>query len=100
MAQTPEGKVKAKVSALLKSVGGVHYDMFVPGGFGKPTLDYVGCYRGRYFAIETKAPGKKPTALQNATIASMRSAGATVFVIDGDLGELARWLEEIGNGKE
>ena len=29
-------------------------------------MDFLGCYRGRFFAIETKAPGKKPTLRQDA----------------------------------
>ena len=90
---TPEGKVKAKVKAVLKSCGpAVYYDMPVPGGFGKPTLDFIGFAWGHGFAIETKAPGKKPTERQQTTIENMEAAGAKVFVIDGDTTELATWL--------
>lgn len=92
MAQTPEGKVKTKVSRLLKATAHVYYDMPVPGGFGGSSLDYVGCHRGDYFAVETKRPGGKPTPRQNQIIARMRAAGATVFVIDGDTTELEHWL--------
>lgn len=92
MAQKPEGKVKQKVSGLLKATPGTYYDMPVPGGFGGSTLDYVGCHRGDFFAIETKAPGKKPTPRQRQIIARMTAAGAKVFVIDGDLTELEDWL--------
>ena len=52
---TPEGKVKAKVSKLLQEFEEIlFYDMPVPGGYGKSTLDYVCCYRGLYFVVETK----------------------------------------------
>ena len=94
MATTPEGKVKKTVSTLLKSVDGLFYTMPVPSGFGESTLDYIGCYRGKYFAVETKAPGKKPTDRQQAIIAKMRAAGGAVFVIDGDLTELKLWITE------
>ena len=94
MATTPEGKVKKTVSTLLKSVDGLFYTMPVPSGFGESTLDYIGCYRGKYFAVETKAPGKKPTDRQQAIIAKMRAAGGAVFVIDGDLTELKSWITE------
>lgn len=67
--------------------------MPVPSGFGESTLDYIGCYRGKYFAIETKAPGKKPTDRQNMVIDKMRKAGGKVFVIDGDLTELKQWID-------
>jgi len=92
MATTPEGKVKKTVSTLLKSVDGLFYTMPVPSGFGESTLDYIGCYRGKYFAVETKAPGKKPTDRQEAIIKKMREAGGSVFVIDGNLTELKEWL--------
>jgi hypothetical protein len=93
MAQTPEGRVKQKVSSLLKATSGLYYDMPVPGGFGGSTLDYVGCHLGRFFAIETKRPGGKPTPRQRQIIARMEAAGAKVCVIDGDLGELEDWLK-------
>jgi hypothetical protein len=51
-------------------------------GLGERTIDCLGCYRGRFFGIETKAPGKVPTLLQKRTLAIMRAAGALVFVID------------------
>ena len=89
---TLERAVKAKVSNLLKGFDDCWYYMPVPGGYGKPTLDYIVCKSGRFAAIETKAPGKKPTQLQQTTIKAIEEAGGTVFVIDGDLGELWDWL--------
>lgn len=90
---TPEGKVKKQVSTLLKSYKCLFYTMPVPSGFGESTLDYMGCYRGYYFAIETKAPSKRPTPRQQTVITQMQQAGAAVFVIDGDLTELKQWLD-------
>lgn len=95
MATTPEGRVKKQVSDLLKSTPRCYYFMPVPGGFGMTTLDYVGCYRGMFFAIETKKPGGKPTARQNQIIGTMQAANAKVFVIDGDLEELKAWLSKV-----
>lgn len=80
---TPEGKVKKLVTALLKSYPDVHYDMPVPGGWGKSGLDYYGCADGLFFAIETKRPGEEPTDRQKLTIKNMVRSGAFVFVIDG-----------------
>lgn len=94
MATTPEGKVKKTVSALLRSVPGLYYFMPVPSGYGESTLDYLGCYRGQFFAIETKARGKKPTDRQNMMISRMQQAGGKVFVIDGDLTELQQWITD------
>lgn len=88
---TPEGRIKEKVKKILKASPQCYYHMPVQNGMGAPTLDFVGCSFGRYFAIETKAPGHKPTPRQEATIAAMRAAGAEVFVIDGNEGQY-KWL--------
>lgn len=82
MAITPEGKIKQKVSAYLKSIDGLWYFMPVPGGYGVSTIDYLGCYHGAFFGIETKAPGKKPTDRQEYIMEAIRNAGGKVFVID------------------
>lgn len=66
--------------------------MPVPSGYGESTLDYIGCYRGKLFAVETKAPGKKPTNRQQQIIDSIKRAGGAVFVIDGDTTELEQWI--------
>lgn len=92
---TPEGRVKAKVSLVLTGNENTYYDMPVPYGYGKSTLDYIGCNAGRYFAIETKASGKLPTDRQKLTMTMMERAGAKIFVIDGvngQLEELQGWL--------
>jgi hypothetical protein len=52
----------------------------------------MGHHRGRFFGVEAKAPGKKPTGFQALQIAAIRAAGGMVFVIDGDLSELEAWL--------
>lgn len=83
---TPEGKVKRQIKKVVdnyRNYGTLYCYMPVPGGYGAPTLDYIGFFYGHGFAIEAKAPGKAPTPRQELTIAQMRSAGARVFVIDG-----------------
>lgn len=93
---TPEGKVKDKVKKVLKQHG-AYWHMPVQGGFGAPCLDINVCFNGRYAAVETKAPGKKPTPRQLLTIAEIEAAGGKVFVVDGDVGckELSDWLLEV-----
>jgi hypothetical protein len=92
---TPEGATKAKIDKVLKNYpGDVYYHKPVMNGMGVPTLDYVGCACGKFFAIEAKAPGKKPTARQEITMADMRAAGAKVFFCDGDTTELEQWLDK------
>jgi len=100
MASTPEGKVKAKVKKAFEYLRHegyeIYYHMPVQNGMGAPTLDFIGCFRGQFFAIETKAPGKKPTERQLTTIADMERAGAKVFVYDGtNTAEFSDWLSKL-----
>lgn len=94
MAATPEGRVKDRVKVLLKEHG-AYFHMPVQNGMGSPTLDFVGCFRGWFFAIETKAGDKQPTARQELTAKEMREAGAAVFLVNdvSGLDELEAWLE-------
>lgn len=93
---TPEGKVKRDVNRLLDKYKALYRFMPVPGGFGASSLDYLLCVNGRFVAIETKAPGKKPTSRQKMVIGQIRRAGGEVFVIDGDDGilDLKLYLEK------
>jgi hypothetical protein len=59
---TPEGKVKAAVNKVLARYKKIYRFMPVPYGYGESSLDYLICVNGRFVAIETKAPGKKPAA--------------------------------------
>src|SRR5262249_28281728 len=91
---TPEAKVKARAKKVLNAHGAYHF-WPVQTGMGSRTLDCLGCIRGAFFAIETKAPGKKPTKLQEHTIEQMQLAKAKVVVIDGDTSELEKWLATV-----
>lgn len=90
---TPEGKVKKAVTEALRKRGDVYIFMPVPSGYGQSSLDYVCCYRGRFFAIETKRPGGKPTDRQMQIASLIKRSGGAVFIIDGDLSELEAWLD-------
>lgn len=93
-ASTPEGAMKKRVSALLSSYPNLYKNMPVPGGYGASQLDYVCCYKGRFFAIETKAPDKWLTPLQRMTARNVHMAGGRVFIIStGDgLNALRKYL--------
>jgi hypothetical protein len=94
MAMTPEGKVKEKVKRLLKRFG-VYYHMPVMNGMGSPTLDFIACAWGFYFAIETKGPKEWPTDRQKITMKEISEAGGFVFVVrdDASLMLLEAYLE-------
>jgi hypothetical protein len=93
MATTPEGKVKKAVRQILDRHD-AYYFMPVQAGYGSMGLDFHCCHLGKAFFIETKAPGKKPTARQLVLINKLISHGAMVLVIDGEAGckILDQWL--------
>lgn len=94
---TPEGKVKASVKKLLDSYAPfVWYFMPVQRGLGckRGVPDFIGLCNGAFFAIETKAPGKKPTQLQQYMMEQIRKAGGDTFTVDDaeSLGFVKEWL--------
>jgi hypothetical protein len=81
---TPEGRVKTAVKRWLVDRG-IWYFMPAANGYGKAGIpDFVCCWKGRFLAIETKAPGKirNTTTMQDAQIEGIRVALGTAIVID------------------
>jgi pantoate kinase len=82
MASTPEAKVKAKIKKIL-ALHDVYYAMPIGSGYGNSGVpDFLCCVDGSFFAIEAKANGNVPTALQLKHIKSIREAGGNAFVVD------------------
>ena len=79
---TPEAKVKKVVTRQLKDLG-CYYFYPVTGGYGRSGVpDIVGCYRGKFFAIECKANGNTPTVLQSLNLKQIKDSGGEAWVID------------------
>tara|TARA_R110000787_G_scaffold152997_1_gene266897 strand:- start:222 stop:539 length:318 start_codon:yes stop_codon:yes gene_type:complete len=79
---TPEAKVKKKVVDQLKKLG-AYYFYPMTHGYGKSGVpDIVGCYGTKFFGIECKAKGNKPTPLQQHNLAEITKAGGIALVID------------------
>jgi Holliday junction resolvase len=93
MAQTPEGKVKAAVRKLLVKHG-IYYFMPPGMGLGRAGIpDIIGCYKGRFIAIECKAGKGKTTALQDRELTAIAFAGGFTFVArETNLEELEKEL--------
>lgn len=108
---TPEGKVKDKVKKLLdqydimpaKDAGSPEVEEKAVGWYYMPSTnqfgvkgipDFTGHYKGWYWSIETKAPGKEPTGFQALQIKAIKASGGAVFVVDGpeSLSVFERWL--------
>jgi Holliday junction resolvase len=80
MAQTPEKRVKTRVESVLKSEG-AYYFFPATHGYGRSGVpDIIACVNGRFLAIECKAGGNKPTALQVREIENIRAANGVAVV--------------------
>lgn len=100
MAATPEGIVKAKVRKILtRYEHGMYTYWPVPSGYGGTTLDVLGCYRGQFFAVETKAEGKKPTLRQTEALQDIGRAMGKTFVFAGvddpRFNDFVEWLDGV-----
>lgn len=93
--RTPEGRVKDKITKLLKSHN-VYYFFPVTGGYGVSGIpDIVCCHNGRFIAIECKAGKNKTTALQDRQLEMIRQSGGIALVINE---ENIHEVENIING--
>jgi Holliday junction resolvase len=84
MATTPEGKVKNSVRKILTRLGIYHF--MPPGmGLGRSGIpDIIGCYNGRFIAIECKAGKGKATALQERELIAICNAGGFTYIARED----------------
>lgn len=79
---TPEKKVKVKVCGILKKLG-AYYFYASTGGYGSSGVpDIIACYKGKFFGIECKANGNKPTALQQKHLRDISVQGGVSLLID------------------
>lgn len=101
MATTPEGKVKAKVKALLKKHN-IYYCTPATGGYGRSGIpDFICCVNGKFLAIECKAGTNKTTALQNWEIDSIIACGGKAMVINEErIAALDLTLQDLTSSEE
>jgi hypothetical protein len=97
---TPEAAVKLKLRKILAKYGQELYSFWpVPSGYGASSLDVLGCYRGRFFSVETKGKGKKPTLRQQGALEAIEYAMGRSFVVIGEdspvFGELVSFLDAL-----
>jgi hypothetical protein len=97
MKSGPENAVKVKVKALLDAHGIFHFCIAAsPYGVAGVSDRIAVLPNGKFLAVECKAPGKKPTALQDRFLANVRLNRGFAFVVDGDeaLKRLELFLKE------
>ena len=79
---TPEGVVKRDIKAYLKTIDRLWFFMPVPTGYGVRGLpDFVGCYRGRFFAIEAKSGTGTVSPWQHKMAENITMAGGVWLLV-------------------
>lgn len=76
-----ERNIEAYLRDSVKKAGGIAYKWVSPGNNGVPDRIVI-IPGGKIIFVELKAPGKKPTALQQVQHDKLRALGCDVRVID------------------
>jgi Holliday junction resolvase len=99
MPETPERKVKKKVTKILDEFG-VYYFYPVTGGYGRSGVpDIICCFKGKFIAIECKAGDGKTTALQDKNLNAIREQRGRALVINEEnISDVTQLLLGIQNG--
>jgi hypothetical protein len=77
---TPEGLVTKAIRDTLRACNIWHYKAWGGPMSAKGIPDIVGCYNGRFFAIEVKAPKGSPSPDQSTFLDLIKKAGGIAFV--------------------
>ena len=91
--KTPEGMVKDAIKKVLKARG-IWFYMPMQNGMGVVGIpDFICCDRGKFLAIEAKAPGKlnNLSANQRARLKELQDHNAAIIVVD-DIEQLEEFL--------
>lgn len=98
MANTPETKVKRKVTDILKQYD-AYYFFPASNGFGRAGIpDIIACHRGQFIAIECKAGKNTTTALQRRELLAIQDAGGYALVInESNIEQVTAVLNQLEN---
>lgn len=104
---TEEGKVKAKVKAILERLSPMcWYFMPVQRGLGcrRGVPDFIVCANGLFVGVETKAGKNKRTEIQKYIGNQIELAGGAVIVVNEDTLDafeqaMTVWVNDESNGK-
>lgn len=78
--KTPEGRLKDEVKKYLDSVG-AYWFMPVQTGYGRTTLDFLVCHKGKFIGIETKSLKGKLTARQKLVMVQIAMSEGKAIAI-------------------
>lgn len=75
-----EKEIVGEIRELLRFLNIFHWKVFT-GPTNLPGIsDFLGCYKGKFLAIEVKRDGREPTELQATFLEEVRRAGGIGFV--------------------
>lgn len=74
-----EAEVTREIREYLRVCGIFHWKQFQGLGALPGVADIIGCWRGRFLAIEVKKVGLKPTPAQRKFIDQVNAAGGIAF---------------------
>jgi hypothetical protein len=91
---TPENAIKKMALLALGNEDCYHWAASAGPYTVNGVADRIGVSRGRFFAIEFKKPGGKPTALQMQFKEKVEAHGGKWFLVDGEesLMKVLWWL--------
>lgn len=92
-----EKQFENKIKAYLKSKNAWYIKYWGGGGFTKAGIpDILCCYKGRFIAIEVKAPNGKASELQLFNLKKIEEAGGKAFLLyPKDFEDFKKWMEEL-----
>lgn len=77
--RSPEGYEKDDIKKFLNMLQCWFFSPYMRGMGKNGVPDIVGCYKGRFFSIEVKREGGKPTAIQSRRMQEIVDAGGLAF---------------------
>lgn len=89
-----EAALSTAIIDKLNKQNGVKCQKIKGTAYGKPTLDILGSKNGRFFWLETKQPGEKPTDRQYNTMKDWISVGAIASWTDSVEGAMKFFLAD------
>ena len=61
--------------------------------------DIIGCYKGRFIAVEVKSTGNKPSKIQQSQLNAIKQAGGIAEVVTS-LEQIHELVKEFGDGSQ
>jgi hypothetical protein len=76
-----EAPITKKIMKTLKEIGAFRYKTHGAQDQIRGLPDIICCYRGRFFGLEVKRPGRRATPLQALTLEQIKLAGGVAGVV-------------------